>query len=241
MGIAVKTGKIDVVILCGGLGKRLRPAVHGRPKPMAEIDRHPFLEILIDYVRNFGFQRFILCTGYMGRVIKRHFKRKKNVDEILFSEERKELGTAGAIKNAETLIKSSTFLAMNGDSFCEMDLRKFVRFHKRKRALISVALTDDLTEAHDCGTVVLDGFKRVVSFNEKRSSKNKNFLVSTGIYAMDKKMLRKIPPDGYFSLEIDLFPEIVDRGFYGYKTQGAFIDIGTPARYKLAKELFRAI
>jgi NDP-sugar pyrophosphorylase family protein len=54
-----RPGDIDVAIICGGLGKRLRDAVPDRPKPLAEIGGRPFLEILVDYVAGFGFRRFI--------------------------------------------------------------------------------------------------------------------------------------------------------------------------------------
>ena len=56
---------IDVLILCGGLGTRLCEVVADRPKPMAEMNERPFLDILIDHFAGFGFKRFILCAGYM--------------------------------------------------------------------------------------------------------------------------------------------------------------------------------
>lgn len=77
----METERIDVVILCGGMGKRLKTVVGGQPKSMAEIKDKPFLDILIDYVTSFGFKRFILCTGsgYLGNVIKEYFQKKKKI------------------------------------------------------------------------------------------------------------------------------------------------------------------
>jgi len=66
---------IDAVILCGGKGTRLRRVVSDRPKPMAQINGTPFLDILIGYLSCFGFRRFVLCTGYLSDVIEDHFSR----------------------------------------------------------------------------------------------------------------------------------------------------------------------
>lgn len=72
-----------------------------------------------------------------GQCYKRIFsEEKKDTLEILFSQEKEPLETEGATKNAESFIKNSSFLVMNGDAFCESDLRKFIRFHKKKKSLI---------------------------------------------------------------------------------------------------------
>ena len=88
-------GKIDVVLLCGGFGTRLKTVVHDRPKPMAEINDRPFLDILIDYVSDYGFKRFILCTGHKGDVIRKYYEAKNTQKIFLFSEEKEPLGTGG--------------------------------------------------------------------------------------------------------------------------------------------------
>ena len=91
---------IDVVVLCGGLGERLRGVLGNYPKPMVEINGSPFLDILIHYVAGYGFTRFILCTGYRSDLIKRYYKDKRTGFTVLISNEERPLGTAGAIKNA---------------------------------------------------------------------------------------------------------------------------------------------
>ena len=63
----------DVVILCGGLGTRLRSAVSDRPKSMALIHGRPFLDLLVDQIVAYGFRRVILCVGYRAKFIKVHF------------------------------------------------------------------------------------------------------------------------------------------------------------------------
>ena len=101
---------IDVFILCGGEGKRLKKISGRVPKPMVRIGRRPFLDIVIDYLRKFGFKRFILGVGYHAYFIKKYYKEHKIPGvEIVFSQENQPLGTGGAVKKAEKLIKSKVF------------------------------------------------------------------------------------------------------------------------------------
>lgn len=233
MNLSQKSAEIDVVILCGGVGKRLRDVINDRPKVMAEINGRPFLDILINFVAGYGFRRFILCIGYMGDKIRQYYQAKAGSMNILFSEEEELLGTGGAIKNAEPLIQSSTFLVMNGDSFCPLNLCGFVDFHFTKRALLSMVLAN-IEQAGDCGIIELDDSKRIITFDEKGCGKKG--LVNAGVYLFDKSVLSLIPADTPYSLEYDLFPKVTAREFYGYVTRESFIDIGTPERFEKAKE-----
>ncbi|MBU4374406.1 MAG: NTP transferase domain-containing protein [Euryarchaeota archaeon] len=92
--------EIDVVILCGGLGTRLKPVVSDRPKVLAKIGEKTFLDILIDSLTKQGFKNIILCVGYLKGQIKNHFDRDKEYN-IMFSEERETLGTGGALKRQD--------------------------------------------------------------------------------------------------------------------------------------------
>lgn len=236
--ILAETSGIDVLVLCGGAGERLRSAVNDRPKPMAQVAERPFLDILTGYIANFGFRRFILCVGYMGHFIKDYYKTAGDNIEFLFSEEKSPLGTAGAVKNALPLIASSPFLVINGDSFCPVDLRKFVDFHESKRSELSIVLSKS-GERNECGVVGLDRSDRVISFGERRNREG-SFL-NAGIYLFTSGILSLIPSGIPYSLEHDLFPNIKGRRCYGYVAGEKFIDIGTPGRYKKAQAILREI
>jgi NDP-sugar pyrophosphorylase family protein len=228
---------IDVVVLCGGLGTRLQGVIDDRPKPMVKINGRPFLDILIDYVARYGFTRFIFCTGFKGDLIRRHYETKRSGLVFLISEEKMPLGTAGAIKNAESFIESDIFLVLNGDSLCEIDIKDFLSFHIRKKALISIVLTT-IKNSIDFGVVRLDRHQKIVSFSEK-AMMHGDGLVNTGIYFFDKKILKEIPPGEKRSLEYDIFPKILNKGVYGYVTEKKLLDIGTPERLEIAKEYFK--
>jgi len=231
--------KIDVVLLCGGLGTRLKKIVHDRPKPMAEINRRPFLDILIDYVSDYGFRRFILCTGYKGDVIRKYYETKNAHAVFLFSEEKEALGTGGAIKNAEPLIQSEVFMVMNGDSFCDLNMHDFVNYHDSKKAFASIALVKKEMSL-DCGVVRTDGDGRIIGFHEKVKADGMS-LVNAGVYLFSKEVLSLVPVRKNCSLEFDLFPLLVqNKAVYGFFTNQQLIDIGTPERYELAKKIFNS-
>ncbi|MEW6170861.1 MAG: sugar phosphate nucleotidyltransferase [Candidatus Omnitrophota bacterium] len=237
----INTKDIDVLILCGGLGSRLGSITQNCPKPMLKISNKPFLDIVIGYIANFGFRRFILCTGYKSNIVADYYKKKKNnYLKILISKEKKPLGTAGAIKNAQKNIKSNHFLVINGDGICLVNLRDVLNFHINKKALVSIITIYNNDPTH-YGTITLGKSQRIVKFKEKSKIKNKNNLISTGIYFFNKKLMSLIPKNKNVSLEYDIFPKIIDKKIYGYITQEPFVDIGTPQRYNRAKHFFKKI
>jgi NDP-sugar pyrophosphorylase family protein len=235
--MALDLKNIDVFILCGGLGKRLREVSDNMPKPMAQVGGRPFLDIIIDYMANFGFRRFILGLGYKADMIKAYYrKRKKSKLEILFSCEKVPLDTGGAVKNAKRLISSNLFLVLNGDSFCKFNPLGFLEFHKQKKSLISILLRKT-TKAKDYGEVKVDRFWRILNFNEK-NAKAKKCLINAGVYLFDKKIFNLMPRLSKFSLEFEFFPRMAKKKIFGYPYSGFFIDIGTPERYSQAIKYF---
>ncbi len=229
---------MDVVILCGGLGTRLRSADKGLPKVLVPISKRPFLEILIDHLRQIGFERFILCAGYRGNVLRKHFDRSELKSAIVMSQEGKLLGTAGAVKNCARLIRSNPFVVMNGDSFCNLDFPGLIRQHKRTRAIATVTVVPARLRK-DGGYVEIGRGKRILRFGEKQYSKA--FKLSAGIYVFDRKLLQKIPSRRPCSLEFDVFPRLAGDRFYGYLTKKPLYDMGTPDRLKKFRQVYKTL
>lgn len=230
--ISSKLRDIDAVILCGGMGSRLRTVVADRPKPMAEIDDRPFLDILIDSFCEFGFRRFVLCAGYMSQIIRDYYSNRTGSRKFVISNEHKPLGTAGAIKNAAKAIRSDTFLVANGDSFCPTDLAAFYDFHSARNALMSMVVLETQNTG-DCGLVSLDASQRIVGFEEKNQQSQSRH-INAGIYLFQKEALSLIPDNTKFSLENDLFPDLIKQNCHAFITGGRLIDIGTPERFATA-------
>lgn len=228
---------LDALILCGGLGTRLREVVADRPKGLAEIGGRPFLDLLTDRLARRGLRRFILCTGYRGEQIAARYAQRGDADFVVSLEDRP-LGTAGAVRLAAQYLRSDPFLVLNGDSFCELDYEAFRRFHEGKRATLSIVVVPP-GERDDVGTVALTGDGAIASFSEK-AGRRKRASINAGIYLMRRSLVEGLPARIPLSLERDVFPQVVRRGgCYGFPVAGPVVDIGTPERYLAAQDLLR--
>lgn len=232
--------EIDVFILAGGSGKRLRAISRNKPKPMMEIGGRPFLDLILDYMAHFGFRRFILGTGYKADMIKKYYTRNKKPGlNILFSREASALDTGGAVKNARGKIRSRYFFVLNGDSFCKFNPSDFINFHNKNRAIVSILL-GKASDGREYGEVGLEKSSRIKSFNEK-TAKAKKCLVNAGVYIFDRRAFSLMPRGKKFSLERDFFPSLAGERIFGYPRSEFLIDIGTPERYIKAKKYANSI
>ena len=221
---------IDIVILCGGLGSRLKSLFPDSPKALSKINGMPFLDKLIETIKKQGFNNFILCVGHLKEKIIDHYSDVKDFG-LSYSIETQLLGTGGAIKNALPLIKNKFFIAMNGDSFCDVDLKKLIEFHQKNNADISVVISPVEIERVDVGNIVINKNNKIISFSEK-SKKVLSQHINAGIYVINKSAIDSFNAES-FSLEVDLFPKLIKmKNIYGFETNNLVYDIGTPKRYK---------
>lgn len=227
---------IDALVLCGGLGKRLRPVVGETQKVMAEVGGVPFLDLILDYLGKEGLRRAVLCAGFQAEQLQAHYKSKKTNLAVDFSIEKEPLGTGGAVKNAKGFIKSDPFFVFNGDSFCRLVLKNFLEFHKSRAAIASVAVSK-VNNAGDFGSMTMDASGKITAFDEKL--KSTAGYVNAGVYCFDKKIFDFMPDQAVFSIEKDFFPGLTGRPFFGFVTKEVFYDIGTPERYQTAQEKLR--
>ena len=117
-----KNNKIDLVILAGGKGSRVRNFLHGKPKPLLKINNLSFLQILLNEYAKYPFSNIYILAGYKGNIIYKRFNDKYiNFIKIKCFVEKKLLGTAGALRNLKKKINND-FLLVNGDSFFDIKL-----------------------------------------------------------------------------------------------------------------------
>lgn len=230
---------VDVVILCGGLGSRLRSVISDRPKGLAPLGGKPFMDILVDDLVRQGFRRVIFCVGHMKEQIISSYKNRNDAD-YLFSQEDVPLGTGGAVHNALPLISSNPFLVINGDSLCSVEFEKFYLFHQAKASIASLVLTQT-DERYDGGVVCLDESQKVRYFLEKSQAKiHYGSFINAGIYLLQQESVELQHFASPFSLEYDVFPTLVNtKPCYGFIVGGPLVDIGTPERYLKATENYR--
>jgi len=229
----------DVVILAGGLGKRLHSVTGGAQKVLAKIGEQPFLEILIDYIASQGGVRFILCVGHGSDEVTAYFKNKYQDREIIFSRESTPLGTGGAIKQGSWHVKTDHFLAMNGDCFCVINYNDLIAAHKRRKANATIAITS-LPDVRDYGSITVNEKNQIIAFKEK-STLVRAGLINTGTYCLSRDVFNLAQTQQKFSIENEFFPHLVGKRFYGFEVENKFIDIGTPERYQWAQEHLKEI
>jgi NDP-sugar pyrophosphorylase family protein len=232
----------EILILTGGLGTRLGDLTKGMPKPMLRIHEKPFLESLIAKLKALAFTEIIMLVSYRADQIMEYFGDGKrwNVN-IRYSVETQPMGTAGAIKSAEHLIKGTgeDFLILNGDSFLDYDYGKLIKFHRRTGSNFTMALTK-VQYADRYGAVAINRRNQIIRFSEKDNHSGPQ-LINTGVYVVNKAVLSLIPADKPCSLEREIFPNLIGKRCYGLPVEGYFIDIGTPESYHKALKEFKTM
>jgi len=204
---------IPVVILCGGLGTRLREETDTRPKPMVEIGSAPILWHIMKIYSHHGFRRFVLCLGYKGHVIKdffRHFstwRRDLTIElsddggvvhresapredwSITLAETGDLTMTGGRIHRIEKYIDGDTFMATYGDGVANIDLTRELAFHRGHGRIATVAAMNPRSR-FGMLEIAEDGF--VESFREKPLMDD---WVNGGFYAFDKAIFDYLEED----------------------------------------------
>lgn len=219
---------MKAVILAGGAGTRLREIIKDVPKPMSPIAGKPFLEYLLLQLIRQGISDIIISTGYKGDVIESYFGNGEKWNaRLTYSKENKPLGTAGALKKAARLIDDDDFIAMNGDSFLDLNFNDFISFHKKQNAIATIGLicVNDISRY---GMVEIDGKGEIIRFTEKNTGKHG--FVNGGVYIFKREIVENIPA-GTVSLENTVLPALIGHGLYGLMVKGFFVDIGVPNDY----------
>src|ERR1051326_2058538 len=146
---------IPAVILVGGLGTRLRPLLPDHQKVVAPVAGRPFVFRLLDQLADAGLKRVILCTGYKAEQVGELVGTDYRGLSISYSPEPAPLGTAGALRQALPLLHSDPVLAMNGDSFCEVNLGALWDAHRESRANATLVVIE-VPETREGGRVTFD-------------------------------------------------------------------------------------
>jgi len=222
------------VLLAGGFGTRLRAALPDCPKVLAPVHGRPFLTYVLDYILEAGISRVVLCTGYMGEQVRRVMGEQYGNIQLIYSQESSPLGTAGGLRFAFPLLKSDPVLVMNGDSFCEAELKAMWSIHSERDAVATLLLTK-VQDTKRYTRVYINEDGLVLSFDENEGGPG---WINAGVYFLSHRLLIGIPTGSPVSLENQVFPSWISREIYGWRGGSHFIDIGTPQAYGLASEFF---
>lgn len=223
---------MQVAVLAGGMGVRLRPITEEIPKPMVEVDGKPFLFHQITFLKRQGYSNFLILTGYLGNKIEEYFKDGSSLGlRIKYSKEDKLLGTGGALKKAESLLDEK-FFVIYGDSFLPLDYRIAEKTFIQKNKLGMIVVYDNSLNTDVKNNVAVDENSMVTGYDKGNPGPYFKY-VEAGVLAFRKEILKLVKPDEAVSLEKEIYPELIKNNqLAAYKTRERFYDIGTPERLK---------
>lgn len=225
---------MDVIILAGGLGTRLKSVTKDTPKPMATVLEKPFLEYTLDCLSKQKVENVILAVSYMHERIEEYFKDEYKGMKIYYSVEELPLDTGGALEKAIQISKEKNVIVMYGDIIANVNLEELMKTHIKSNA--DITITAKQMEKFDrFGTVEIEnGF--VKKFKEKQYTE-KGY-VNAGIYAINKKryLSKAKKLEERFSFEKDLLEKSTFKKIGYYQYEGKFLDIGIPEDYKKAEQ-----
>jgi mannose-1-phosphate guanylyltransferase len=219
---------VDVVVLAGGLGTRIRPVLGDTPKVLAPIGGRPFLSYLLRWLSGFGAKRIVLALGHGAAAVQEYLVEFRDPALSVASlVEPRPLGTAGAVRLARPRLRTDPVLVMNGDSFVAADLCTFLAFHRTAGA-IGTVLCAMVEHAGRYGRIATDDNARIREFIEKDAEFRGHAMVNAGVYLMSPALLDAIVAMPGRSLERDVFERLPPGSLAAFRGQFDFVDIGTP-------------
>ncbi len=228
---------IDVAILVGGLGTRLRGVVDNVPKPLAPVLGRPFLFYLLDRLALRGARSVTLCSGYMADFVQEKTGSEWMGMPIHHSIEKEPMGTAGALALAKRFLESERILVMNGDTWFEPDFKAFAEAAEGSEFCIAAAQVPD---ASRYGTLEWDADGRLISFKEKSNSPASGS-INASVYFVSQKLLASLRVEP-LSLERAVLPTLVlERRVKVLPSDAQFLDIGIPSDYAAAGGFFERL
>lgn len=226
-----------VILMAGGLGKRLRPLTEEIPKPMLPVGGRPILELILDNFTRQGFHEFTIALNYKGTVIRDHFGSGENFNATIdYIDETRSMGTAGALSLLPSL-PDEPFIVMNSDLLTSIPFDALVRFHNETGALATMCAREYRMQV-PFGVVEVDDI-RLRRMVEKPTY---SYFVNAGIYVLSPEALNYVEPDTTLDMPT-LFERLVagDELASVFPIQEYWMDIGRPEDLLQARDEFEGL
>ena len=225
---------IDVVLMAGGKGERLRPLTEKTPKPLLKVGDKCIIDHNIDRLISYGVKNLSVTVNYLGEQLEEHFAEPRGEVKVNTVREPKYLGTIGSIRFVESF-HNDTILVMNSDLFTNINYEDFFLHFKEHDAEMSVAAVP-YTVSVPYGIFDLDG-RDIQGLIEKPTY---NYYANAGIYLIKRSALEEIPEDTVFNAT-DLVEKLIaeNKKVIRFPLNGTWIDIGNPQDYQKANELVK--
>jgi glucose-1-phosphate cytidylyltransferase len=247
---------VKVVILCGGLGTRLREETEFRPKPMVEVGGRPILWHIMKSYAHHGFREFVLCLGYKGNIIKEYFLNYEAMNndfsiclgqtaKIRYHGQHTEQGfgvtladtgadcmTGGRIHKIQRYVDGDTFLLTYGDGLSDVNIRDLVEFHKSHGKIATVTTVPPISRF---GVLDLNGDNRVSRFNEKPKTDGS---ISSGYFVLNREVFDYLGGDECIFEREPLERLAQDGQLMAYRHDGFFYAMDTFREYQYLNEVW---
>ncbi len=247
---------MKVVVLCGGLGTRLREETEFRPKPMVEIGGRPILWHIMKIYAHSGFHEFVLCLGYRGSMIKDYFLNYEAMNndfticlgresriryngvhteqgfQVTLAETGLNTMTGGRLQRVRKYVDSETFMLSYGDGVADIDLRRLLEFHNEHGKIATVTT---VTPTSRFGIVEMSGAGQVMKFLEK--PKTETFL-SAGFFVFQPEIFDYLDGDDCILEREPLQQLAADGQLMAYGHKGCFYMMDTYREYQQLNDLW---
>ena len=234
------------MIFAAGLGTRLRPLTNDKPKALVELGGKTFLQRNIEYVKSFGFDEIVINIHHFGEEILKHLKKYKNFGvKIHISDERGELlETGGGLKKAAHFFdKDEDFLVFNVDILTDIDLNKMLVFHRKKKALATLAVRKRTSSRYLLfdEKMLLDGWTNTKTgeyiYASDRPAQLNRFAFS-GVHFINSKIFEQLHQTGKFSIIKPYLELAQNNKILGYDhSHSVWMDLGTHEKLAKAEKL----
>ena len=225
---------MEAIILAGGLGTRLKSLERNIPKPMVNVNKRPFLEIILSHLSSNGFTRVVLSVGYLSHVITNYFGKEYKNLEIHYALEKERLGTGGAIKYALDHCKEDKVFIFNGDTFLDLNFTGLIR--KTDNTLRPILVTRKVKDVSRYGSIeALNNL--LVGFMEK-SGQGEGY-INAGCYYVPREVMKRFTEKSFSFEEIAIPALMKNPGIALYNHNGSFIDIGVPEDLEKAENFLK--
>lgn len=219
----------SVVIMAGGKGTRLDPFTRILPKPLIPIGNDPVIKVIMDEFGKFGMKHFYVSLHDKERMVRAYFYEHKLGYKLEYIYEDKPLGTAGALQSLKGKMKEPFFVS-NCDIIIRADYGSFLDFHQRGGyALTLVGSMRQYTIPY--GVCKINSSGTLLKIQEKPQF---DFLVNTGMYLLEPKVLKFIPKGKFFDMT-DLIRLVMEKdltiGIFPV-SEKSWIDVGQLNEYK---------
>lgn len=218
---------IEVAILAGGLGTRLRGVLDDRPKILAPVSGRTFLDHLLAALAVAGVQRVVLCLGYMADKVIAHLQAEPPPLTVDWVVESQPLGTAGALRFARPHLHGDRVLVINGDTWLGFDLPGLLARFDAGAAMGALVFAE-VPDVARYGRLDVDVAGYVTAFQEKDMASHGPGIVNGGVYLLSSTLLDQLAAGEAISLEHDFLEKLPPGTLLAYRAAGPFVDIGTP-------------